>query len=321
MSDFDWMGDGPASDDPMLDVDALNANVKKAAKSGNIPEIRRLLEQADGYTYTLGVQDQIVGALLHRDFDCVLQATVDPATIDHWCTINAHVLVKKCPALFERWARPIPRYVHAVAAAHAPLDADAKTALLMAPTTVQQTFLRQSLQEHPRLWKELALSWVGPKGSDLREAARSLGWSESMLPNMVFSADAADVGSGVLAYPYSVWALAQVLLKKPAKGIMSSGSLITAKEGASARDVALAQMILATTKRNEHAVLAHPSIPAVPADECVKMQEQVNMHVMLGSLEALLDSLVHDVLPGIDAPTPHVLSAQELSQVDFGGMV
>ena len=90
MSDFDWMGDGPASDDPMLDVDALNANVKKAAKSGNIPEIRRLLEQADGYTYTLGVQDWMRMKACHH--------STKPALIGwrRWCLCIWALAFPKC---------------------------------------------------------------------------------------------------------------------------------------------------------------------------------------------------------------------------------
>lgn len=323
MSDLDWMGDGPASDEPMLDVDALNARVKKAAKGGNIPEIRRLLEQADGYAYTLGVRDQIVAALMHGDFDYVLQATVEPATIEHWCMINAHVLVKKCPTLFERWARPIPRYVHAVAAAHADLNAEAKNAMLATPATPQQKFLHAALRKHPHLWKELSPSWVGAKGSVLRETARGMGWDESRLPAMVLCARGriAKEGCPQLAYPYSILALSSVLLTTPlARFLISSTSIVQAPCDANPRDIALAQAVLEKTERWDCAVAGHADMPSIDERERMRIAQMVDMHVMLGSLGALLDSLVHDVLPGVDAPTPRVLAEQELRDVDFGGM-
>lgn len=315
-------GDGPAIDDPMLDVDALNAKVQGAARANDVQKIHQLLDASSAYPYTMGVRDQILSTLMRGDFDGILQETVEPAVVEKWCLLHAHVLVTQCPKLFDRWARPIPRYVRCVGVLHAQLDADEKLSLLTAPVTALQKFLCKSLREHPHLWQELAPSWVGPKGSDLREAAINLGWSESMFPRMVIGTPIGEVARGPLAYPYSVWALSQVLLTPPPKGMVSSASLTTTKEFACARDVALAQMILKAAERDEeHIIEVHPETADVPMEERMKMQEQVNMHAMLGSFEALLDSLVHDVLPGVDAPVLPLLSAQELSQVDFGGMV
>lgn len=324
MMELDWSddGDGPAIDDPMLDVDALNAKVKEAAQANDVQKIHHLLDASSAYPYTMGVRDQILSTLMRGDFDDILQETVEPAAIEKWCLIHANVLVEKCPKLFDRWARPIARYVRCVGIAHAQLNAADKLSVLTVPTTAQQEFLCNSLREHPHLWQELSPSWVGSKRSELREASKRLGWNESMLPKMMIGASAEDVGNSSLAYPYSVWALAQVLRTKPSRGMMSkisSGLFITAVQSAGARDVALAQMILAVAKRNEHSIVAHPSVPTVLADERVKMQEQVDMHAMLGSFEALLDSLVHDVLPGIDAPRESLMQETDLSQVDFGG--
>lgn len=323
MMELDWVddGDGPAIDDPMLDVEVLNTMVKAAAQTNDVQKIYQLLDASSAYPYSMGVRDQILSTLMRGDFDGILQATVEPTAIEKWCLIHANVLVQQCPKLFDRWARPIPRYVRCVGMAHAQLDAADKLSVLTDPTTTQQEFLCKSLREHPHLWQELSPSWVGPKGSDLREASERLGWGESMLPKMMIGASAEDVGNSSLVYPYSVWALAQVLRTKPSRGMMSSGLCITAAQSAGARDVALAQMILTAAKRNEHSIVAHPSAPAFSADERLKMQEQVDMHAMLGSFEALLDSLVHDVLPGIDAPRESLMQETDLSQVDFGGTV
>lgn len=324
MSDFDWMQEDIPSDALMLDTEALGTRVTKAAKEDDILEIRRLLDAANGYPDSLGVPEQIVGTLLRGDFDGISQKTLDQATIKKWCLAHAHVLVEQCPKLFERWASPVPRYVRCVALAHATLDAKAKTALLTAPTTFQQSFLCQSLQEHPRLWQELSPAWVGAKGSDLRESARALGWNETMLPTMMFGLEPNDFCAEILtamSYPYSVWVLSRGHLLSPPTRMLSSGSLVEARQGANPRDMVLAQQILKKTGKHNHSIVKHPTTPDTTDEERAKVEQMVDMHVMLGSLGALRDCLVHDVLPGIDAPIPPVVSVQELMGVDFGGMV
>lgn len=270
--------------------------------------------------------DELVHAILEKDFLEMAKACFDGATIQDWCNDNSEYLTKHCPNVFISAARPTGAWVDSVGKALNDIDDAQKLAILEGRfSTKQGEFLYCTLRDTPTFWTNLTPFWIGGEDSLVRQAAHTLGWTHSMLPKMLDEYtmhDSIDTWIENVDYPYSLMVASSALQniereKEAAAKAMRAKSMggfslrgkpvnmmqmqIECKENANPWDVALA-LVLREQTDYKHVLVPHKKMPAISQKDYSHLESVVAMHLALDCLPLVMESLCRDELLGLDAP-------------------
>ncbi len=170
-----------------------------AARSGDKERFQELLTNIAFHPNYDEVEKAISDTLLAHDELSTYRVSFDVWYVSEWCNKNAEHAIRNCPEVFQCWAdtstsarRSAVR--ERIAEVLESMPESARLALLENRSnddnggfgnTKAHKMLYNYLANGEHHWSVVSPQWGGLPGSQLRQAARELGWEERHLPAMI----------------------------------------------------------------------------------------------------------------------------------------
>lgn len=199
-------------------------------------------------------------------------AKLPPEELDMWVRANVVHVLESCPLVLKHWKknqfpedaeRILFRYV---GEALEGLAKNIKAEILSGKgKDASQKELFHYINRNSMNWNALSPLWIGEPGSDLRNAAVKLRWSDASLLGQAFhfiSQPQAERWSRLVPYAHSLAVLHRRTLVDWATHNIMKGSLraieIAGEKWARPEDIALARSLINTMPQSRYVLIAHP---------------------------------------------------------------
>lgn len=260
-------------------------------------------------------------AMLHND-DLVgwqRRNVRESAPLDAWLRDNVVHAMQSCPRVLAHWQKtynssPVAESIlyRYVGAALESLDDNAKAGILSGYFEGEaQAGLFSHITKRTPNWSSLSPAWIGPPGSDLRDAALARGWSDIRLLSQVAHAigrPEAQRWQAWVPYAHSIAVFnraGKVMWEK--KNPSPNGLQPVKKVGqawARPEDMALAMALAKHMPSYLYTIESHPDAAPIPTELQERMDALVAVHAGLGMMFTLQKGVVAGTLPSMEPQEP-----------------
>lgn len=319
-------------DYPFASPEDIGACALALAQSEDEAGFQSLLAGIQGHRNYMNAERAITDTLLAHDCVAMYRKSFEDGYLSNWCKSHTAHVLRHCPGVLDAWISGIaerPGKVVGLLArqlVYMPVNerlrllrGEYETPFVGYPTDAfAQKRLHGQLSAHPHYWRELSPSWV--ETPDLKDAARTLGWSETQLPAMVYRnmrEGNAGVWEKTLPYVYTLMACETYRYDQNfGASAPTSPERINCVKGASALDIAMAKSIFAQCPNSKKVAVHRPrSVKPLAAGELLTVEGMIQAHVMMDTLGAFALKLAHGEHPKLQAEEafglPDNLLAQE----------
>lgn len=314
--------------EPILTHEQIIEITLVLAKAGDVKRLENLMTRIRGFDYNDTHCDAFIDTMLGNDYAHAGFHVLGGTVLNDWISDNIETVIACRPNIFAWWVnnQTPQEVVETLGSALLLSTVENKLALLLGQSkTKPEMHLHHQLLGDPTLWGELSPEWVGSADSELREAAKNLGFKPSALIGMArqfFPVTNPEAWIEAVDYPYSLGVVtAWVSMRAPenlpegmekkrvSKAIFST----VCSQQANPDDVFLAKCIL-NQINPDYGLVRHLDAEEATPEEKAKLAHIVGMYAGLDALDALMHSLANSQAPGVAVPQDN---AVELSALDF----